>query len=208
MRTELLQFKDKLEGQDVFLIGGGASTRNFDFSLLENKNTIVINSMIEKIKSCAAIFWTDNDWAAQNLEKIDKIKCLKFSVRAQCDQYIKKGIRGIGESTVLKKMGDYGFSTDINGVFGNNSGAQVLNLVSNAKPHRIILLGYDMRMIDGQSHSHDQYIMSKPSIYDELFIPSINIMAPIIEKLGIEVINCSLKSKLNCFRKDSIENYL
>jgi len=208
MRTELLQFKEKLEGQDVFIIGGGASTKTFDFSLLDGKVTIVINSMIEKVSSCSAIFWTDNDWAAQYLDKVDRFDCLKFSVRQHCDQYIKRGIKGIGNSTVLKKAGDYGFSMDINEVFGNNSGAQALNLVTNTKPHRIILLGYDMRLIDGHSHSHDKYSMSQPNIYEELFIPSINIMAPIIEKLGIPVINCSLKSSLKCFKKDNIENYL
>lgn len=208
MRNELKEFKNILEGQDVFIIGGGASIRNFDFSLLENKFTIVLNSSIEKIKTCTAIFWTDYDWGAQNIDKLDTFNSFKFSVRQQCDNYIKNNIKGIANSIVLKKLNDYGFSSDINHVCGNNSGAQSLNLIANIKPHRIFLLGFDMRFIDGYSHCHDKYIMSKPSIYQDLFIPSFNIMAPFIEKMGIEVINCSMKSKLTCFKKDSIEKYL
>lgn len=208
MREELKKFKEKFEGQDVFIIGGGASIKDFDFSKLENKLTVVLNSSIERVKYCSAIFWTDYDWGSQNLEKLAKFDAFKFSVRQQCDHYITNNIKGIANSIVLKKISDYGFSTNINHVAGNNSGAQALNLIINIKPHRVFLLGYDMKITNGQSHCHNQYIMSNPSIYKDLFIPSINSMADHIHRLGIEVINCNIKSDLDCFKKESLEKYL
>lgn len=208
MRTELVNFKETLQGQDVFILGGGASIRNFDFTRLKDKFTIVLNSTIERVDACTGVFWTDYDWGAQNEDKLKNYDCFKFSVRKHCDNYINKGIRGIANSTVLRKGNDYGFSMDINEVCGNNSGAQAINLVANCQPYRIILLGFDMGFVNGHSHCHDEYVMSMPSIYEELFIPSINSMANIIEKLGIPVINCSMKSNLKCFIKDEIDNIL
>lgn len=208
LRPELQDFKDRFGGQEVFIIGGGPSLKNFDFNLLNSKITVSLNSSFERMSKWTAMFWADNDWASQNLDRITAIDSLKFTAKKFCDEHIRRNIKAMGGATVLRKGGDYGYSGDIDTVCGNNSGAMALNLVANTKPYRIILLGYDMQFIDGQSHHHKGYVVSSPSVYRDLFIPSINSMAPFIKKLGIEVVNCSPTSALECFNKESIDKYL
>lgn len=208
LRTRLQEFKDTIAGNDVYIIGGGPSLKTFDFSLLDNKITIALNTAYKSLKHPTAIYWADQDWVARHLEHVSKINCFKFTSKINCDAYITQNISSFANSIVLRKEKDYGFSIDLNNVSGNNSGAQALNLVANMKPYRIILLGYDMRFKDGHSHFHEGYEINNCTVYKELFIPSINIMAPIIQKMGIEVINCSAISELTCFKKDNIEKYL
>lgn len=209
LRTEIQNFKNIIAGQNVFIIAGGPSLDNFDFSKLKGNICIALNSAYKNIEQyLSAIFWTDNDWASAHYDKLMNFKGYKFQSHSSGGQYIKLNVKGFADSTVLHKIKDFGFTTDVNCVCGNNSGAQILNFVANLKPHKIILLGYDMGFSNGKTHWHGGYIVSDASVYNNLFIPSINSMAPFIEKLGIDVINCNLDSKLNCFRKDNLEKYL
>lgn len=213
LRTEIEELKKKVEGQDIFIIGGGPSLIDFDFDKLKGKTIIALNSSFKKITDIAtAVFWTDNDWAANNYDDLMSFKGLRFCSRINAIKYINEGSRGFANSCVLNKLQDFGFTTVIDSVCGNNSGAQILNFTTNLKAYRIFLLGYDMNpSAKGKTHWHEGY-EQPASLYAEayknLFIPSINSMAPFIKQLGVDVINCNLDSKLVCFRKDQLEKYL
>lgn len=208
MRKELEDLKYKLSGRIVYLIGGGPSLNLLDFNLLKNKNIIVANSALYYFENALAVYWMDQNWASQNCEKLQSIKSYKFTSKINCENYIKNNIKAIGGGTVLRKVSDYGLSTDINSVCGNNTGAQMINLAVNAGVRKIVLLGYDMGIVEGKSHFHSHYSNAQPSVYTNLFIPCINSMAPLIQKMGIEVINCCMHSELKCFKKDNIENHI
>lgn len=209
LRTEIQALKKKIEGDTVFIIAGGPSLDGFDFSKLQGKTCIALNSAYKNIEQyLTAIFWTDNDWAATHYDDLMNFKGLKFHSRTNGEKFIKENIVGFANSTVLNRVGDYGFTSNVDSVCGNNSGAQILNLVTNLKPYRIVLLGYDMGYSKGKTHFHGGYGMSDASVYRDLFIPSINSMAPFIQQLGVDVVNCNLDSKLFCFRKDNLEKYL
>lgn len=207
MRAEIQDFKNLIEGQDIFIIGGGPSLKNFDFSKLKSKFKIALNSAFFGTDP-HAVFWMDSVWPAKNFDILTEYPGYKFCSKVSGSGYIKKNIKGIANSTVLNKKSDYGFSHNIDEVCGNNSGAQCLNFVCNLKPHRILLLGYDMEFSKGHSHWHSGYEISDASVYQNLFIPSINSMAKDIQHLNISVINCNINSRLNCFKKDLLENYL
>lgn len=208
LRTEIQSFKKKAEGQTVFIIAGGPSLKDFDFSILKDKTCIALNSAYKGIPNLDAILWTDNDWAAKHYDNLMLYEGCKFQTRTCGDRFVNSETKGFANSCVLNKMNDYGFTMDINSVCGNNSGAQALNFVTNLKPYRIILLGYDMGYSKGRTHWHEGYEVTDASVYRNLFIPSINLMAPFIEKMGVDVVNCNENSNLECFRKDSLEKYL
>lgn len=214
LRTDLEQFKKKVEGQVVIVIGGGPSLIGFDFSKLKGKTCIALNSAFKGIEEyLTAIFWTDNDWAATNYDHIMRFKGFRFSARHNAEKHIRYDIRGFGDACVLNKVGDYGFAMDVNSICGNNSGVQILNLLTNLKAYKILLLGYDMNpSAKGKTHWHEGYLQDSAALYatayNDLFIPSFQSMAPFIKQLGVDVVNCNLESKLHCFRKDKLENYL
>ena len=213
LRAEIKKLKDKVEGQDVFIIGGGPSLIDFDFNKLRGKTVFALNSSFKLLNNIAtAVFWTDNDWASANYNYLMDFNGLRFNARINAEKSIIGDIKGFADSCVLNKLNDFGFTMDVNSVCGNNSGAQALNFIANLKAYRIFLLGYDMNPSSrGKTHWHEGY--NQPAAlyataYRDLFIPSINSMAPFIQQLGIDVINCNPDSYLKCFRKDKIEKYL
>lgn len=210
MRTKLQLLHDKVSGREVFVIGGGPSFKKVDPTLLKDKLIVCINSAYKVFDNATALYWCDESWISAHYDNVYKHPCkLRFTARHSADGYIKKDIQGTCGSTILKRTGDYGIDTDVNNVRGNNSGAHVLNLLGNMRVKRIILLGYDMGMTDGTSHWHEGHGLPMGNyIYNDLFIPSINSMAPGLKSLKVDVVNCSSETMLTCFRKDKLENYL
>lgn len=86
---------------------------------------------------------------------------------------------------------------------GNNSGFQVINLAYLQGFRRLLLLGYDYK------HSGQHWFGKHPQDLGQShnlkrWIDHINQAAPIMESLGLEVVNCSRDSDINCFRKSII----
>jgi hypothetical protein len=99
---------------------------------------------------------------------------------------------------------------------GGNSGFQVVNWLAQVGVTAIALLGFDMR-IDGNGKVHwhgrhpdsGKYVMNNP--YEQMMVHWIKCMtdaAPVLKSLGIDVVNCSDKSALECFPKMSVESAL
>lgn len=210
MRDKLQSLYDRVSNRDVFVIGGGPSFKNVDKSLLDEKLVVCINTAYREFPKATALYWCDETWAANHYDKIMSHPAkLRFTARYNADNYIENNIQATGNSTVLRRSGDYGIDMNPDNVKGNNSGAHVINLLANMKVKRIILLGYDMALSNGRSHWHDGHGLPMGNhIYDDLFIPSITSMSPALKNLKIDVVNCSPTSALSCFRKDTLENYI
>ena len=89
---------------------------------------------------------------------------------------------------------------------GKNSGYQAINLAYMFGADRIILLGYDMT--GNGSHwfgKHEGPGLSQSTNYESL-ISEFNTIDP--PKYGIEIINCTRMTALNCFPKMSLESAL
>ncbi len=203
MRPSLQEFYNKVSGRTVYVIGGGPSYNEIDKSLLKDKSIICINTAYKEFPDATALYWCDESWVAKHYDNIMNHPCpLRFTARHSADGYIQKNLCVTGNATVLKRSGDYGLDMDVNNVRGNNSGAHVINLLANMRVHRIVLIGFDMSLQNRKSHWHEGHGLPMGNhIYDELFIPSINSMAPGLKNMKIDVVNCSLKSALNCFPK-------
>lgn len=92
---------------------------------------------------------------------------------------------------------------------GNNGAFQGMNLAIMAGAKKIILLGVDMQHIDGKSHwfgDHPQRLKQTRNfgIFRECFRK----VRRDLELRGIEVVNCSPRTTLNCFRKAKLEDVL
>ena len=109
----------------------------------------------------------------------------------------------------MRNTGSEGLELESDGLrTGHNSGYQAINLAVLLGVKRIILLGYDMQdkgpevshwfgnhsWKEGRSPPYQMFLRSYPSLAKET------------KKLGIEVINCSMNSKLECFKKEELRN--
>jgi hypothetical protein len=210
MRPDIQALFSKISGRDVYVIGGGPSFREEYIEFLENKLIICINTAFKYFKNPTAIYWCDDSWACNNLDALESHPCkMRFTSRFNGDGFITKNIKTTAGATVLRRTGDFGIDPNIDNVRGNNSGAHMINFLTNMKVKRIILLGFDMKIKNGKSHWHSGYgYPLSNNVYTDLFIPSIESMAPAVKLLGVDVINCSIDSDLTCFRKEKFEDLI
>lgn len=92
---------------------------------------------------------------------------------------------------------------------GGNSGQQAVNIAILAGAARILLLGYDMKLgPGGREHWFGNHPIPTQVAYFSTMIGGFRRLARDIEGLGIDIINCSPDSALDCFRKEPLEQAL
>jgi hypothetical protein len=200
------------DGWTVVLIAGGPSlTRgqvfeakfawmDGDVKVMGCNNAYQIAPWIDALYCCDPEYW-DAHIDAIRKTHIDE---LLSQDRLSCEKY------GLWW-TPKTKMGnlDYGFSTDPAKIYtGGNGGFQQLNIAALRGATRIILIGYDCSAT-GKKHWHPDHegTMNKRHNYAD-WLKYYRRAAPLIEQLGIEVINCTPGSAIDCFERDTIGRIL
>jgi hypothetical protein len=108
----------------------------------------------------------------------------------------------------LKCGEEYGLSKDPSTLnHGSNSGYQCMNFAYLKGVKRIVLVGYDMKAINGKTHCHEPHFIPTPEyVYENIrkkgYFESI---ATALQEKGVEVINTSMNSALMCFQKTPLE---
>ena len=95
---------------------------------------------------------------------------------------------------------------------GSNGGYQAINLAVHFGAKRIILLGYDMKNgPDGQIHHHGDHPRGMnnpgPGLYSD-WIEKYGTMELDLNRAGVEIINCTPGSALECFPMAKLEDVL
>lgn len=88
-----------------------------------------------------------------------------------------------------------------------NSGGAAINLAVQFGAKRIILLGFDMNLdANNNQHWHKEYTSPLSSVKDSMHqhLKGFPVMAEDIKGTGIEIINCSPNSAIQCFPKANI----
>jgi len=139
------------EGADAFLIGGGPSLKNFDFSLLEGKNVIGCNDAYHLGPTIVSIcVFGDQKWWQRNKWKLET-----FPNRIVTNS---PSLLAYRLPTNFRKMIRLhtGFSHGGDALAWNYStGALAINLAVILGAKRIFLLGYDLGVKGAEHHWHD-----------------------------------------------------
>jgi hypothetical protein len=89
--------------------------------------------------------------------------------------------------------------------FGGNSGYQAINLAYLWGAKRIVLLGFDCKPVNGKDHWFGQHPRGLNQVQPyQLWLNNFVQISKDLESEGIEVINCSMLSALQCFKKAEI----
>jgi hypothetical protein len=93
---------------------------------------------------------------------------------------------------------------------GGNSGYQAIHLAVHFGATRILLCGYDMK--DGIGRRRHWFGNHPPRLNGQAayatWISAFQRLAPVLAKMGIEVLQCTPKSALRCFRQSTLEDGL
>lgn len=96
-----------------------------------------------------------------------------------------------------------------------NSGAAAISIAVHTGAKRILLLGFDMKMVNGWTHWHSEYKLN--GIEDTL--PHIQavfdrhkeswpVIAEDAKRMGVEILNVTINSEIDVFRKVKLEEVL
>ena len=192
--------KPSNKDHDWFVVAGGPSLKDFDWSLLNDKNCIAVNRSFEKMPYAKYIYFTDLrfwQWYDEELLEHPGIKATGAKgLGCEVERYVLTGLRGLDTRPGKLKH-------------GNNSGYAAINLAYHLGAKRIILVGYDMQYSEsGDSHWHDGYKAgNNPTMLDKM-LPWFETLVKPLSEVGIEVINTSMHSRITCFKKQELKELL
>ena len=203
-------------GSAAHILGGGASLRGFDASVLEGERVIGINEAgLTLAPWCDILFWADTRWLEWNVDRLH----LHTGERKVCRQSPFVRTHGCSKETarrVARAVTAHGIlhlpqdrrvalSEDAGRVAGIDSGASAINLAWLLGAAPIYLHGFDMT----PGHYHDRHpVPSRPERYASELIPGLRRMAKMLEARGAVVINCTPGSALDCFPAGDLDEVL
>ena len=118
------------------------------------------------------------------------------------EQFNVNLVRGVADHGLSKQPGTI--------TMGGNSGHQALHLAVTCGAKRVILLGFDMMLgAAGEKHWHPDHPapLIQQLCLDE-WIHAMGLMARDLEAAGVEVVNCSRRTALTCFRRGDLREEL
>ena len=204
------------EGSRCFILGGGTSLADFDYSLLRGEKIIAVNRAYEVCPFADIMLSMDSryyKWIMSGTlgeevkNKLRDFKGLKIWV--DTIGYPYKNV------ITIKAIERLGLSWDLSeGIYhGNNSGYSALQLAIALKASPIYLLGFDFYYDGDKSHWHNGYPLktsekkTRGHAGDFVYLSK---ELTIMEN-GIKIINLNPKSALTCFprmRQEEIEYHV
>ncbi len=217
--TEFWKVPRIWEGETIAIIAGGPSLTQSQVDYVRGKcKVIVINSSYLLAPWADLLYFCDNRWYEECGHK-DRTEFIEF-------KGIKVTLRNPSMPEEIKKLdhrGGTGLCLEPDGLMtGSNSGYQCMNLAYHLGGNRQLLLGYDMKIINGKSHWHgghkkdpkhtytgkaDLIVLAHKTLEYTMLPKFLTIVKP-LKEAGIEVINCTPDSALDCFPKANLYDVL
>jgi len=111
----------------------------------------------------------------------------------------------------LENTGHNGLELSPSGVrHGHNSGHQAINLAVHLGVRRVVLLGYDMQPGPrGEQHWHADHPKRSQSVSNYAkFRENFRTLVEPLRELGVDAINCTRRTALDCFPCQPLETVL
>lgn len=194
----------KWEGKTVFLLGGGDSLRTFDLDRLRGRIVVAINELVKRAPWADALFFLDNGW-------FDKNRTFIEGFQGEIITHSRVAKRAMGprvKRVSLSERPDFPPPGSPVIRSGRSSGHVAASLAVARGAARCVLLGYDMRIVNGRSHSHDAYSRLVPELYSQDFILNFAGWNMAARKAGTAIVNATPGSALTEFPMVDIEDEL
>jgi hypothetical protein len=202
----------------VVCLASGPSLVAEDVDYVRWKATVIaINDAIRLAPWADVLYSSDKGWWLSHIKKVRDLPALKVAIHASLSKPTSKPVDGrhcpgcrlrlpasgtcwcVGLVT-MNNAGFSGLSMDPTAlVNGHNSGSAAINVAVHLGAQRIVLLGYDMGADErGRRHFFDTGATICTSPFDKFRKLTATMVEP-LKALGVEVINCSRRTRLECF---------
>lgn len=188
-------------GKTVFLLGGGPSLLStLHGCCIEHAPVIGINDAFRLGDWVDVCFFGDRKWYWWNRDDLQKFQGLKLT----CDRHSIKNapassVHGEKDIHIIRHTNGLGLNVTRHIVnFNQSSGAAAVNLAFHFGASKIILIGYDMRWVDGQSNWHPHPIPRSDKPYTNFIRPFRHIACD-AKAYGVSILNATPNSELPFF---------
>jgi|SRR6185503_6181792 len=193
-------------GETAFILGGGPSLAREDLRPLFGRRVIAINNSYQIFPHADVLYFADSKWYMYHKQRVME----SFEGR-----YIVTTVEVDGAVKRLRNAGQIGWSNDPGALYtGANGTYQSMQVAFHFGVKRIVLLGVDMRVVDGRTHWHPghQHVRQTQAGYANVFEHTMlplfqNAVAP-LKEAGVEVINTSKESALKLWPYKSLTSVL
>lgn len=191
-------------GATALVGASGPSQRKEDFDYTRGKcRVVVINSTWKLAPWADVLYACDRPWWSRYGPAPDQFGGLRIVGKGEWPGCVSAGCIQPGEMRMFwdgQRIGG-----------GWNSGFQVLNLLAYWRVARVIFTGLDCKA-DSEPHWHGRYKDGhcpnpKQSHFDK-WKRSFSLAAPQLKDRGVEVLNASRDTALECFPRVSLEDAL
>jgi hypothetical protein len=194
-------------GQTVFCLASGPSMTLHDANMINSAGRVItVNSTWALAPWADVHYSSDHDWWDHSLPEMRK-NCegefwTGYPLQDWCRPldvnvcpYVKQA-RGI-----ITSPGQI--------AWGGNSGYCAIGLAVQFGASRIVLLGYDQQDKSGKGHWHGQHPERIRKDFNwPMWRERFSEAAIDLQRLGVEVVNCTRDSALDCFVKKPLEEML
>ncbi len=189
-------------GETFVCVASGPSLTQAQVDYCRGKaRVIVINNNWERAPWADVLYACDKNWWKKYCPKFDGL-CFSAELSEQP-----------GVVLLQCEANKSGLSKDPSMIFaGGNGGHQALNLAFHLGAARIVLIGYDMKFsVSGNRHWHERHpqgLNNPDEVTFQRWIPALQAIAADLKTAGVEVINCSIDTALDCFPRARLEEVL
>lgn len=192
-------------GETCMILAGGPSLRGFNTYCLAGLRVIAINESYRLCPWADVLYWADTKWWDRRKADVAAVFQGRYimTVAEKVDGTVKQ----------LRNTGVEGFDPDPGALrTGANSGYQAIHLAAHFGAKRIVLLGYDMRIVGPLTHWHEGHPGQQPhslqATLTQTFLPKFQGLVDPLAERGIEVINATPGSALKCWPQRSLDSVL
>ena len=189
--------------QEVFIIGGGSSLKDFDFKLLEKLNTVGCNDAYKLGSTvCKICVFGDLNWYRHHKDKLTEYDgVIVTNVEAISGEYPSWVYQFDRLSNGLSKT-----------ALGWNSctGFAAINLALILGAKTVYLLGFDMEVRNGKTNYHDEIIHPRavlPSSYQMFLSRWKNVVKDLHKFPNRRIVNINDNNRLDGIDSISVEDY-
>ena len=179
-----------------FILGGGPSIKDVDISLLNGRSVIAVNNAYKLAYFSEVLFFGSCWWFEEHRKALESFPGL---IVTTCQYEINTPNRVLH---VRQRLNEFGLSNSPEYLTWNlNSGSCAVNLAIHLGAKRIVLLGYDMRQVDGRNNWHNDHDTSQDSNHNPYreFLLAWPYISRDAKKMNVQIINATPESDLTLF---------
>ncbi len=195
-------------GETVFCLASGPSLTRDIADRIRGRRAIVVNSSCRIAPWADVLYFTDSSWYEARRELVASWSGLVISMSRTAKRELADKVRRIEGAGDPSAMLPGHFPQPGSPVVrqGRTSGHTAVSLAIAMGASRVVLVGYDMRIVDGREHHHGEY--SGPRDLDQYardFVPAFRGWHADALAVGAEIVNATPGSAVAEFPFVSLE---